>query len=103
MVRGIFAAALMLVSFACGGTDSAPSGDGGGDGADDGFGGALRSGNNDSDHDDGSGWPRWKNPCPGPACDPPRQDRGDAVINPAPDLMLAPAPFYDGRGPRRIR
>jgi hypothetical protein len=38
---------------------------------------------NDSDYDDGSYWPKWKNPCPGPACDPPKMDR-DERINPPP-------------------
>ncbi len=46
-----------------------------------GFGGPS---NNDSDMDDGSYWPKWKNPCPGPACDPYR-DKRDQVVDPPPD------------------
>lgn len=102
MVRVIFAAALMLASFACGGTDPDPSGEGGGDVADDDYGGALPPEDDGSNFDDGSGWPKWKNPCPGPACDPPRNTR-DEVINPPPDETVNPAPLYDGRGPRQIR
>lgn len=41
-------------------------------------------GDNDSSQDDGSYWPKWKNPCPGPACDPPRS-RYEQVSNPPPD------------------
>lgn len=40
---------------------------------------------NDSDMDDGSYWPKWKNPCPGPACDPPRGIHPEWIVDPPPD------------------
>src|SRR5262245_24577679 len=46
----------------------------------------MPSGNNDSDMDDGSYWPKWKNPCPGPACDPPYgRVRPQWLVDPPPD------------------
>lgn len=30
-------------------------------------------------------WPKWKNPCPGPACDPPYQLHPDWLVDPPPD------------------
>lgn len=40
---------------------------------------------NDSDQDDGSYWPKWKNPCPGPACDPYRGVHPEWIVDPPPD------------------
>jgi len=79
----------MLACFGCSGADTSPSGNGsGGGGEDPGYG--LPPGDNDSDFDDGSGWPRWKNPCPGPACDPYRGAHPEWIVDPPPDRQVLP-------------
>lgn len=85
MGRLAFALAAMIALAGCGGADET-AGAGGSDGvATPDNGGALPPGDDDSSRDDGSGWPRWKNPCPGPACDPYRQDPR-WLVDPPPDL-----------------
>jgi len=74
----------------CAGADDVSQGGSGGGGDDDRPGYGLPPGDNDSDLDDGSGWPRWKNPCPGPACDPPRGAHPEWVVDPPPEHQLAP-------------
>lgn len=79
-----------LLSFvACSGADPGPQGGGGSGGREEpGYG--MPPSDNDSDFDDGSGWPRWKNPCPGPACDPYRGAHPEWIVDPPPDRQVLP-------------
>jgi hypothetical protein len=90
MVRSAFAAfaaAVMCMLVGCSGADPGPQGGGGGR-EDDGHLGWPPS-DNDSTMDDGSYWPKWKNPCPGPACDPYRNDPR-WLVDPPPDAVERP-------------
>ena len=82
MVRTMIAAVsfLLLTLAGCGGADDARGPDGPSAQQPPGEELPLPSNDDDPGRDDGSGWPRWKNPCPGPACDPyrlPYVERGD--------------------------
>lgn len=77
-------AALGFTVAACGGDDRGHDDETGAGGADQEQQMPWWSDDHGSNYDDGSAWPKWKNPCPGPACDPPRDER-DWVSNPPPD------------------
>ncbi|MEY4745327.1 MAG: hypothetical protein RL272_1272 [Candidatus Parcubacteria bacterium] len=83
MGRLAFALGLLLVAAGCGGADDG-HGAGGSDTAGAPTDGTSLPPRDDPGRDDGSGWPRWKNPCPGPACDPYRDDPR-WLIDPPPD------------------
>lgn len=96
------AAALAALGFmvaACGGDDTGhdETGAGGGDQEQEEM--PWGYSENDSSYDDGSAWPKWKPPCPGPACDPPRDER-EWVSNPPPDEDELPAQQTSSPSPR---
>lgn len=97
MAFTVFAGLVLVATASCGGTDPGPQG--GGEQQDGERQLGWPSSDNNSNQNDGHDKPRWKNPCPGPACDPYRS-HPEWSVDPPPDfeqqrtIKFDPAPQF---------